>query len=319
MLTVFGFHQGDRDQCLRMLEWMKQIGIEKKHPCLIVVAHNTTLDGIKEAASEVFTEVNAIHPDDDINGWPQGANSLWSAAVHHLHKKIPHWLWIEPDCVFLKATAIDDIEAEHVKQGKPFSGDPVHVSGVVPHMSGVAVYPGNTMDYTENLWRLSGMAWDVFLAPEFMPRMARNKHIQHLFWQSRSPDVSPTFPDKESLSIIRPDAAIFHRCKDGTLQDRLRENLGVTSERGEPVTAVVGNVPSIPEIPAHSTHAHTPSEIHKFCMGQPSEIKPETISEKFRKLIDEMEKVIDGKTGRKMLLLNELRDRGLAPQARKRK
>ncbi len=271
MLLVLGFHAGDKSNTIRLLEWIRELGSVKKHRLLLIVALNTDESGVAELALELFEKVDVLRPNEDINGWPQGANSLWDTAIRAIHRHPEPWLWIEPDCVPLETGWIDAIEAEYKiaeAAKKPFLGDDVNVQGIKRHMSGVAVYPGYAMNFTNKLWQLSGTAWDVFLADEFVPHMYPSKTIQHVFWQSRNPDIEPQFDTPESLSMLRKGAVLFHRNKSGNLINLLRGDGG----RRDAVTEVLDVAPS------HETPKENPPDENTELRRQITELQ-ERLSE----------------------------------------
>ena len=141
------------------------------------------------------------------------------------------WFWMEPDAVPLTPDWLDKIEDEYLAAKKPFMLDKV-ITPTRSHNSGVGVYPGRVRDYTQRLWELSGGSpWDVFLAEEFTPFTHHTGLIHDKFYRVWEDPKSgpPVFPDAESLSIIEPGAVLFHRNKDGSLIERLRESRGSVS------------------------------------------------------------------------------------------
>jgi hypothetical protein len=137
------------------------------------------------------------------------------------------WFWMEPDAVPLVPEWLDKIEDEYLAAKKPFMLDKV-ITPTRSHNSGVGVYPGRVRDYTIRLWELSNIPWDVFLAEEFTPFTHHTNLIHDKFYRVWEDPNSgpPIFPDAASLSIIEPGAVLFHRNKDGSLMDRLRESRG---------------------------------------------------------------------------------------------
>src|SRR5688572_5937982 len=77
-------------------------------------------------------------------------------------------------------------------------------------------------NYTDRLWELSDTSWDVLLYPDFAPHTAYTNLIQDIGFLPGTKEL-PTFTDAASLSVLSPNAVLFHRCKDGSLIDRLRE------------------------------------------------------------------------------------------------
>jgi len=151
------------------------------------------------------------------------------------------WLWMEPDCVPLVSDWLDRLEAGYKSADKPFFG--AEVTQPKRRLSGVAMYPAMVVSFLRHrkLSDLSersqrGEAFDAYFAPEWLQFSGFTNLIQNVALQSRNPDVSPTFKDSESLSLIDLEAVLFHRCKDGTLIDRLEERLPVKKDEAAELT-----------------------------------------------------------------------------------
>lgn len=222
MLVVLPFCAADRAATLNLAAWIGELGGCHNHDMLLIHGHDTTPDGVKEAFEKVFRSVKVTSPVDDVRGWPQGPNSMFSAAVWYVFQflKVP-FLWMEPDAIPLVRDWIDRIEAEYKEKGKAFMGWRVDEPYVCVHMSGVAVYPAYALNFfSERLLSLENEAFDTFLKDNIMRDVHWTRLIHHKFWMSEG--VQPTFPTKESTSFVNDDAVIFHRNKDHTLIDRLR-------------------------------------------------------------------------------------------------
>ncbi len=199
MLVVIAFHSGDKNQTIKLAQWIKELesGSPKAHRCLLVVAKDTSADGIIEPLQDVFTKVEVVFPREDIHGWPQGPNSMFDCTLRLIEYayKCP-FLWLEPDAIPLRAGWLNEIEQAYIECKKPFMGDYVDVQREHPeainHMSGIAVYPANPSSLAPKLFSNINYAWDIVAARQVVPLMQRTPLIQHS-WKAES------FLTKQSL------------------------------------------------------------------------------------------------------------------------
>lgn len=230
MRVVLAFCDKDKAIAIRLAHWIRDLGGVQKHDCLLTVARSTNSVGIIEVLKEAFGSVKELIPYDDSDKYPDGASLLWKRTAEFVaEEKNPRpWFWIEPDAVPLRSTWVDEIEAEYVKNGKPFMHDLV-VTPTSQHNSGLGVYPPLVRNYTGGvtgrmLFMLENHSWDVYFSPDFMPHTHHTGLIQDVFWQLYKPDTPPEFPDAASLRYLDPKACIFHRQKSGNLIEQLRKS-----------------------------------------------------------------------------------------------
>lgn len=226
MLTVLAFCARDRHLATTLAEWIRELGGVFNHKCLLVYPPTTTGLDIADRLATVFPRVDHYQTPDDVSGWPQGANLLMRRAAHQIQgtKLAQPWLWLEPDAVPLRSTWLDEIEAEYKACGKPFMGARVDFSGssdpklkqIPVHMSGIAVYPPNAPTLAPGLIRANTVAFDVEASKEILPRFAETKLVQHE-WRPAP------FLSERDLFRLKPGAAIYHQCKDGSLIQWLRQ------------------------------------------------------------------------------------------------
>lgn len=235
MLTVIPFYSGDKDQAIRLLTWIRDIGQVKHHDCLIVVDRGTNSKGVIEIARDCFKEVHEA-PSEVVGQqgeWGHGTtdatapNEMFlTAYVYIQHKLKRPFFWAEPDIAPIPLPFgrvwLNEIEAEHIKGRKPFMGALVSVPPHEPHMSGIGVYPACIPDHSMDMAIPGKIAWDYAGRRDTVGRGRAHftNLIQHEY---RTDGKSPTFPDQSSLAQIRPETVVFHRCKDNSLIDRLRE------------------------------------------------------------------------------------------------
>lgn len=227
MLLVIAFCHKDARQAAKLLQWMFELdGQDPQHRCLVVAAKGIKDElalEVEAAAKQAFVTAKMVHTTVvDERGWPQSCNTLFTCAASYIHDtlKCPFW-WNEPDCVPLKSGWLTVLEEEYKKGKKPFMGSVVHKP--CTHLTGCALYPHDIGFYNHKLLGVNNpIAWDC-IAPELTIQHTHHTALFQHCWDDPKTGKVATFPDAQSLSMLRDDAIIFHRNKDLTLIDRLRE------------------------------------------------------------------------------------------------
>lgn len=224
-------------QVLKLLEWTAELGGVKGHDLILYPFKGLDARQAAEIGKRAFKSVRVEHDSMGVtSNWADqskgikdasGPNSMMAGAAWfvYLNKLGPFFFW-EPDAIPLVPDWLDKLEAEYKQAGKPFMGAyvPATATGVPAHLTGNAICPENTIELAPSMVLAKQLAFDVAGAAEILPRAHITKQIQHVFYYPEYPSV-PTFPDEASLGLIRTDAVIFHRSKDGTLLQRLTERL----------------------------------------------------------------------------------------------
>jgi hypothetical protein len=231
VILVIAFCQKDKATTVCLANWIAELGGTSRHDLLLAFHEDTTPDPIHEILKPHFNHVGGFKISDPETTYPAIANIMWHECVKTVADQfnVP-WFWMEPDAVPLVPDWLDKIEDEYLAAKKPFMLDRV-TTPTRSHNSGVGVYPGRVRDFTLRLWELANIPWDVFLAEEFTPFTHHTGLIHDKFYRVWEDPNSgpPVFPDFESLSIIEPGAVLFHRNKDGSLIERIRESRGGVS------------------------------------------------------------------------------------------
>lgn len=251
LLVVIPFHQGDVLTAADTLNWMRQLNGSKDNPCLLVADSKTGLkavDSVITIAKMAFDRVSITFAKDCSGGWPIAANKMFKhAAAYVAQREHCSFFWCEPDCIPLRTDWIRDLGNAYAKCGKDYMGAlvPCDKQGMPStHLNGNAVYPhdvfvrlGKELD--------SESAFDIACAELIVPNAANTPLIHH-FWGRK--DLAPTFVENRkredpentmTISNIPRSAALFHRCKDRTLTELLRERMKTNS-----VAPVIHNVRS---------------------------------------------------------------------------
>lgn len=241
MLILFPFCHKDALSLVNLLEWKIELdGRDTTHRCLLVGANGTDeklVEQVMNAATRTFLHSRFVRTSiRDERGWPRSCNTLFSCAAHYVQTTLncPFW-WNEPDCIPLKPGAYDALEAEYNHIGKPFMGAVVKLP--LLHLTGCALYPADVHFYNPFIvGQDNATAWDCVRVELILPHTHHTRLFHH-HWFDPGEKV-PTFPDTEKLSIISPDAVIYHRVKDGSLIARLREQKAL-AEVSKPVERAV--------------------------------------------------------------------------------
>ena len=238
MLIAFVAAAHERERALRIANWIEELGAGKNHDVLLCLTRLAAGSGLREELepilSRAFASCAVFVPHDSVE-IPWGA-PLWDASsANHLFKRInTHinqnihvpYLYLEMDAVLTRATAFDEVDSEYKVNGKPFMGDRVNNGRHPIHMSGVAVYPTDILNYSVRLasidWNCQPVqdpkrgkqAWDIASGSDVVPMAHFTALIQHVYQQPGSCNAKGQWNGQ---------AAIFHQCKCGCLIERLRE------------------------------------------------------------------------------------------------
>lgn len=232
MHFLLPFHTGDQAAALKWVSHVHLLGCGKRHDIWLMPSKSVMdFEEIQLSAISGFKSWGVIRDAEGITGHPQGPNSMMRQAAWHFQtSNLGPWTFCEPDNIPLTEDAFDVWEREYIHAGKPFMGELRPASGVVPdYLTGNMVLPTDPLIKAPMLGRRglsvdgTELAFDLVAASQILPQAHLTKLLQQV---PKKPDGSShSFPDQQSLSLIRPDAVFFHPCKDFTLQDRLREIL----------------------------------------------------------------------------------------------
>lgn len=226
VLVVLPFCSKDRPSAINLLNWMAELdGQHTRHQLLLVAARAVPQEDhglVVEAARQAFLTITRVRTlQEDERPWPMAPNTMFKCAATFIAQqfKVPFW-WNEPDCIPLCSGWLDDLEAEYQRAGKPFMGSVVHKP--CTHLTGCAIYPANPRLFNPAMLSADNIAFDC-VQPETTLRFAHHTGLFHHQWSDPEGHAVPTFKDAAKLSIINRSAVVFHRNKDHTLIDRLRE------------------------------------------------------------------------------------------------
>lgn len=269
LLVVLPFHKGDAELARQLVTWMADLAAagadsDKRytpHSLLLVAdksAPRETVDAMMTIARPLFAHASAMFPviPDDVQGWPKGPNRMFHDAMRQVSEtqRLP-FLWLEPDCVPITRYFLDRLAQAYERCDRKFMGcitESTATGGPQKHLPGCSIYPQDAFRMLKAFCN-GDQPFDIANTDFILKRSRHTNLIQHLWGPSLG--VSPRFVADDdaaavkangnggvlTLSALRPEAVLFHRCKDGSLIDLLRDNL-----IAEPIAEVIDGPPVDP-------------------------------------------------------------------------
>lgn len=199
----------------------------------------------KASISGLFDQVDERASPIIGKGWPLGSNQLFrDCAKFAIHKRLP-WMFLELDSVPLRKGWALELDAEHAKGGKRFTGCIVPTRGFMtnqagekiattgdPHMVGFGIYPPDYCMTSVKLpfidrqynWTQAGLEpFDIQLRYEITPHAHHTDLIQHnLRTQNYRVENGQIVCDnvlasQDYAKPVDPQACILHGIKDFSL------------------------------------------------------------------------------------------------------
>lgn len=228
--VVFPFCAKDGNLALKLMKWIVELTPPNDH--LLVVSHDYQtpphiVSSIQDAAKGCFRSIKTLtYSVPSLDQWPP--TMAFKAAALYMEKVGTPWLWMEYDAVPLVPHWLDKLQDVYWKCGKAFAGPIVPDLG---HMNGTGVYPANTPNRIPRALGLTRTAWDITckaemihdcfdLSPTYQHAWTMGGGRLHPYAGGEPPSFPPGSP---MVKQIHPQAVVFHRNKDLSLVDRLRE------------------------------------------------------------------------------------------------
>lgn len=220
---------------VKNLQWAIELDRKVNFNALLAYDDKTpkeTVRQVTELARQLFRNVQEYCYDAPYEqSWPLAPNHAWQRVAWHIYNTPikESWFWWEADAVPLRSRWLDDLVDAYTAGKQPFAG---HVVENMGHFNGVAFYPWNICDFAAQALYCRSAAWDVVLRDEVAGKVtALNDLILHCWnigedgWPTNGDGKHPSFPtEADMLKFIGFQYALWHRCKDGSLIDRIREH-----------------------------------------------------------------------------------------------
>lgn len=231
-ITVLPVCNKDAELMIKCLDWM--VEMEGNNGCDALISYDTSLlpslrNRVVNMAAKAFANTSQYeYPRPPIEAWPEACNWAFQYTAKHIASRIRRpWFWMEADMVPLKPGWLKMLQEDFLNCGKPMYGPIVRPPG---HINGTAIYPADFAEISPRAMNCTNLSWDTEMTPDTLDiRYDGSSLIQHAWGMVEGRLDETTGPAAHFAAVelverwIRPEAVIFHRCKDGSLIDRLRE------------------------------------------------------------------------------------------------
>lgn len=214
------------------LDWQFELDGRKDAECVLTIDISTDgrlLSDIEMLAWRTFASVQSFpYPTPKNDKWPEAPNWAFQHTARYMQSLKRPWLWMEPDFIPVREKWHTTLSQTYQICRKPVMGSIVKGMG---HCNGTAIYPANFPMLYPDAMKTVHVAWDDFLkynhgatiydASEIMCHawgIERGKATQF----GGEPAVFHCWGDVQRW--VCPNAVTFHRCKNRSLIDRLREH-----------------------------------------------------------------------------------------------
>jgi hypothetical protein len=231
-ITVVPFHNGDFPLALKSMNWQFEMQCPKRYDCLLAYDSKVIKQYIQQmqiSAQRVFRTVDTFtYPAPPTNRWPQAANHAFAAVARFMcHALKRPWFWMEPDLIPLCSDWLCQLQFEYDNCKKPMMGSIVPELG---HVNGTAVYPANFAELAPKTIAAQTGAFDTNMKAETISFTHNAGHLMQHAWGVSGGQIhhilgpAPSFKTVADVKRwVSPGAVTFHRCKDGSLINKLRE------------------------------------------------------------------------------------------------
>lgn len=239
---VLPFSHVDAGAALELLRWMTELRGSQSHRALLVTDDDSiarkpdVAAQIQAEAKRAFGEVSmTVLTGIGHLKWPAASTMIFIHAARHIARHIhAPFFFCEADCIPIHRHWLAELEQNYRKCRTPFMGCIVELNSKPnKHVTGCACYPPNAIEWVEEFEararRGEWLAWDLAAAERMVPLTSNTDLVQHSWGLWKEP---PTFVRErqwfepnyiKTLNSLSPSAAVFHRCKDGSLIRLLRE------------------------------------------------------------------------------------------------
>lgn len=217
IVLVIPFCKGDGAIAEKLIDWMFSLnGRKRLGHCLLVPSMDCHAELVTKVqiSAEVAFESATFHNDPTPQEGPkyQRINAKFLSAAEHIEKhfKWP-FLWLEPDCVPLKSSWLDELASAYSAQPKRYMGPILKYAN--PDricLSKVAIYPPDAVKDLGQHCK-SNMPFSLSAGAGLVSMASKSSLFQQLDYHSES-----------DRSKIRPNSVLLHHDKKFQLAGLLR-------------------------------------------------------------------------------------------------
>lgn len=224
------------------LVWQQELDGRKDFDCTLSIDASTPApvrDEIEKLAWRTYADVEVlVYQPAPVSRWPNGPNWAFQKSAQHMARDKRPWFWMEPDCIPLKPHWLTVWNQAYHFHRKPIMG---YVIPVMGHCNGTAVYPANFPMLSRQAMHCTDVAWDGLMKEETIHLTHNENQLLCHVWGIINGKAVPfggeaaIFETQEQVQAwVNPRAVLFHRAKNSSLIERLREK---RNEKQNPICA----------------------------------------------------------------------------------
>lgn len=221
----------DLDLMSENLRWQEELDGRKDYDCVLAIDGSLSpaiVKGLEILAWRTYAQVETmIYPPPPVQAWPNGPNWAFQHTARHMQPGGRAWFWMEADCCPLHPGWLVRLNQEYRIRRKPIMGILVPGMG---HCNGTAIYPATFPNLCRAAMECTDVAWDGLMKDDTIRLTHDAPNLICHVWGIKGgraqasggePAVFQTWRDV--MKWVDLNAAVFHRAKNTTLIERLRE------------------------------------------------------------------------------------------------
>lgn len=235
--VVFPLCNKDGALLLENLKWQAELDGRKEFDCTIAIEHGTRTKSVQacmDAAAESYDSIETFfYPRAPKPKWPNAPNWVFQHTARYMQRQQSPWFWMEPDCLPLKPGWLTLWNERYFAAGKPIMGFIIPNMG---HANGTAIYPANFPSICRRAMTCTDVAWDGLMKAETIHLTENAPDLMCHVWGIKGGRAMicggepAIFDSQEDVDRwVNLNAVLFHRSKNTTLIERLRERRMVTA------------------------------------------------------------------------------------------
>lgn len=229
--VVLPLCQKDGLLLLENLKWQTELDGHKEFNCILAVEAGTKTDLVQACLLEAAKSYQSLdiftYPRVPKPKWPNAPNWVFQHVARHMQRQDDPWFFMEPDCIPLQPGWLPIWNERYLAAGKPLMGFIVPNMG---HCNGTAVYPANFPALSRRAMTCTDVAWDDVMKAETIHLTTNAPDLMCHVWGIKNGVAMiycgepAVFTSQESVDEwVNLKAILFHRAKNTTLIERLRE------------------------------------------------------------------------------------------------
>lgn len=232
--VAFQFCSRDYGQALRVLEWNRDLAIQKNNSIHLITDEGFRCNTAIQIANESWANVYLHHIKPCGLKWPLCNNHAFAETCKIMKGTGKPWLLWETDMIPSRIDWLQRLEEEYSQAKRPFMGAWMDCFDI---LNGGAIYPPDVMAWTPEWFSnpmANNLAYDCAIAPSIIWFSHPANHMMPNIFNSRPNgrpsgivEKVPVWTKQMFDWVHTHHTCIIHRDKTGATIDFLRKKLSI--------------------------------------------------------------------------------------------